>query len=400
MSAERLARNVALVCAIRLLFWTHFVSAVLVPFFRDWGGIGLDRILLLNAWFMLWAFALEVPTGAVADRFGRKVSATLGYALGALAVGIYVSAPRFEVFLAAEVLMALGYALVSGAEDALLYDSLVALGRKHDVQRSAARAESFKLAGIVLGALGGAWLSGAVGLRGTVALQALPMAAAAGLGLALREPPHSGERERANVSWAQIVRDGLGHLRRTPALRALALDLVGVNALAFLMIWLYQPLLEAAGIGQRWFGVVHVGLTAGQIVVLQSAGRLASALGSQRAQLTALALGAGAAFVGLGALRSPAAVVSLAILAASLGLARAPLLFAAVNEHIPSARRATVLSGVSMLRTLAIVLANGAAALGTRVSLHGTVLAAGIGIAALGAAAAVRHRSGEPRGPA
>jgi MFS family permease len=220
----RLARNVRLVCAIRLLFWMHFVSAILVPFFRDWGGIGLDRILLLNAWFMAFSCALEVPTGAVADRFGRKVSATLGYALGALSVLVYVSAPRFEIFLAAEIVMAFSYALISGAEDALLYDSLVALGRGADVQRIAARAESLKLAGIVLGALGGAWLSGIVGLRGTLALQALPMGAAALLGLALFDPPHSGERERAAVTWTQIVREGIGQLRRTPALRALALD--------------------------------------------------------------------------------------------------------------------------------------------------------------------------------
>ncbi len=379
----RLARNVWLVSAIRLLFWTHFVSAILVPFFRDWGGIGLDRILLLNAWFMAWACALEVPTGAVADRFGRKVSATLGYGLGALAVLIYVSAPRFEIFLAAEVVMALSYALISGAEDALLYDSLAALGRGADVQRVASRAESLKLTGIVLGALGGAWLSGAVGLRGTMALQALPMSAAALLGLALFEPPHSGERERAVVTWLQIVRDGLGHLRRTPPLRALTLDLVGVNALAFLMIWLYQPLLEGAGIGQRSFGVVHVALCLGQIALLQSAARVASALGSQRALLTACALGAGVSFAALGLTRSPWAVVPLVVLAVSFGLARAPLMFAELNAHIPSERRATVLSGVSMLRTLAIVLANAAAALGTRASLHGTVLITGVGLVAL-----------------
>jgi MFS family permease len=395
----RLARNVALVCAIRLLFWTHFVSAILVPFFRDWGGIGLDRILLLNAWFMFWGFALEVPTGAIADRFGRKVSATLGYALGALAVVAYVSAPRFEVFLAAEIVMALSYALVSGAEDALLYDSLAALGRSADVQRVAARAESLKLTGIVLGALGGAWLSGVVGLRATLALQALPMGAAALLGLALFEPPHSGDRERAAVSWAQIVRDGLGHLRRTPVLRALALDLVGVNALAFLMIWLYQPLLESAGIGQRWFGVVHVGLCLGQIALLQSAARIESVLGSHRALLTSFALGAGAAFVALGQVRSPWAVVPLVILAVSFGLARAPLMFAELNAHIPSERRATVLSGVSMLRTLAIVLANGAAALGTRASLHGTVLAAGVLLLALASSRSVRRALGRSLRP-
>ena len=379
----RLSRNAALVCAIRLLFWTHFVSAILVPFFRDWGGVQLGQILLLNAWFMFWAFALEVPTGAVADRFGRKLSVCLGYALGALAVLVYVSRPSLAVFLLAEVLAALAYALISGAEDALLYDSLAAAGRKHEVQRVASRAESFKLAGIVLGALGGAWLSGVVGLRATMALQAIPAAAAALIGLALVEPPHSGERERAQVGWREIVRDGVGHLRRSRELRALALDLVSVNALAFLIIWLYQPLLEAAGIPQRAFGLVHVFLTAGQIVVLQSAGRSAAALGSQRALLTALALAAGSAFVGLGLAHSAWLVVPLAVAAASFGLARAPLMFAAVNEHIPSERRATVLSAVSMLRTLAIVLANGAAALGTRASLHGTVLAVGCGLLVL-----------------
>ncbi len=390
----RLSRNVWLVCAIRLLFWMHFVSAILVPFFRDWGGIGLDRILLLNAWFMLWGCALEVPTGAVADRFGRKVSATLGYALGSLSILLYVAAPRFEIFLAAEVVMALSYALISGAEDALLYDSLAALGRSADVQRVAARAESLKLTGIVIGALGGAWLSGTLGLRGTMALQAIPMGAAAMLGLALFEPPQRGER--LSASWAQIVRDGLGHLRRTPRLRAMALDLVGINALAFLMIWLYQPLLEAAGIGQRWFGVVHVALCLGQIALLQGAARIESALGSHRALLTAFALGAGASFAALGFARSPFAVVPLVVLAVSFGLARAPLMFADLNAHIPSERRATVLSGVSMLRTLAIVLANAAAALGTRASLHGTVLVAGVGLIGLVLVAGRQRRESDP----
>jgi hypothetical protein len=71
---------------VRLLFWTHFVSAIRVPFFRDWGGLDLGQILLLNAWFMFWNCVLEVPTGAVADRFGRRASLLLGLAVGALSI--------------------------------------------------------------------------------------------------------------------------------------------------------------------------------------------------------------------------------------------------------------------------------------------------------------------------
>jgi len=53
--------------AVRALFWTHFMAAVLVPFYTQWGGLTLTGVMLLNAWFMAWNFALEIPTGAVAQ---------------------------------------------------------------------------------------------------------------------------------------------------------------------------------------------------------------------------------------------------------------------------------------------------------------------------------------------
>ena len=62
-----------------------------------------------------------------------------------------------------------------------------------------------------------------------------------------------------------------------------------------------------------------------------------------------------------------------------------------MNLHIPSAQRATVLSVVSGLRTLAIVLANGAASFTVGRSLHGTVLALGAGILLLTALSPLRE---------
>jgi len=65
------ANNVWKLNAVRLFFWLHFMASVLVPFFRDWGGISFTQIMLLNAWFMFWNFLLEIPTGTVADFWGR-----------------------------------------------------------------------------------------------------------------------------------------------------------------------------------------------------------------------------------------------------------------------------------------------------------------------------------------
>ncbi|MCP3985663.1 MAG: MFS transporter [bacterium] len=373
------ATNIPRLCVIRLLFWMHFITAIMVPFFRDWGGIDLGRILFLNAWFMAWNFLLEVPTGTIADRFSRKASIVSGLAMGAAAMAIYVSAPRFEVFLLAEIVAALSYTLLSGADEALVYDSLEADGRTDEASRVFARIESFKLAGIVLGALGGAALATPVGLRTTVALQVIPMGAAALVAFSLREPAHHKQMtERA--SYRTILREGMRHFASTPALRALAFDMVTVHAASWLIIWLYQPLLEAAGIGIAFFGAVHVALSGAQIVVLSQAARLERWLGSSRRLLRVSAWVPGLAFMGLGAAGSPWAVVPLIVLVAGFGLARATLFAAALNLHIPSERRATVLSTISMLRTLAIVIGNSLGGLAVAFSLHGTALAAGVAI--------------------
>lgn len=366
----------------RLLFWTHFVSAILVPFFRDWGGLDLAQILFLNAWFMFWNFVLEVPTGAVADRFGRRASLLLGLATGSVATLIYVSAPRLEVFLVAEVAMALAFTLISGADEALLYDSLVACDRTERATREIARLESAKLAGIVLGALGGAAMTAALPLRGILALQAVPMALAAVTALFLVEPP-SSETADARPSFTRVLREGLVLVLASPALRRLSLDLVSVGALSFLVIWLYQPLIEAAGIPIGGFGPVHVALSLGQIAVLQGADRLEDTLGSRSRLLFGLALATALAWIGLGVFDSPWLVVPGVVAVASFGLARGPLLSASLHRHIPSERRATALSGVSMLRTLAIVLANGAAGLGARAALGPTAFAIGVAVLAV-----------------
>ena len=156
-----------------------------------------------------------------------------------------------------------------------------------------------------------------------------------------------------------------------------SLPLVSVGALSFLVLWLYQPLLEAAGIPIRGFGLVHVALSLGQIAVLQGADRLEDALGSRSRLLFGLALATGLGWIGLGFFDSPWLVVPGVVTVASFGLARGPLLQASMHRHIPSERRATAISGVSMLRTLAIMLANGAAGLGARTALGPTAIVIG-----------------------
>src|SRR5512139_2273559 len=56
----------------------QFFGALAVPYFLDWLRVDYTRMFLLQAWFLFWILALEIPTGIIADKFGRRVSVASG----------------------------------------------------------------------------------------------------------------------------------------------------------------------------------------------------------------------------------------------------------------------------------------------------------------------------------
>jgi hypothetical protein len=108
-------------------------------------------------------FALEVPTGWAADRLGHRRSLIIGsfvQVCGMLAFWLAASAPAL---LGAVLLVALGDAFRSGADEALLYRSCVALGREPEFQTIEARTGSVARIGLVALLVGGGALVAVAG---------------------------------------------------------------------------------------------------------------------------------------------------------------------------------------------------------------------------------------------
>jgi fucose permease len=78
-------------------------------------------------------FALEVPTGWVADRLGHRVSLIIGSFVQVCAMLVFWQAATPPALLAASLLVALGDAFRSGADEALLYRSCVGAGPRRRV---------------------------------------------------------------------------------------------------------------------------------------------------------------------------------------------------------------------------------------------------------------------------
>lgn len=372
-------RDLALVCAVKVLTNLHFFSAVLIPFFTQWGGLRLSDVFLLNAWFMLWNTLLDAPTGAFADRFGRRISMVAGsfaMAAGALA---YVAVPHIAMFLVAEVVFAFGFALHSGADEAVVVDAFRRAGRDDAGRRWVPRLQSFALAGMLLGAVSGSWLAASGGLRAPLAWFAAPALLSGLLALGIREPARdAATAERSFAAWARTLRDGFRHVLSTPGLAAGAALVSAANALAWSMIWLYQHLLERARIAIQWFGMVHAAAVVGEILVLWAATTLSRGDRGRRRLLPVLVLVAGFAFVGCALVASPVALVGCIVIAFAAGLTGMPLFRSLVHAAAPSDCRATVLSAISTLQSLCIALCNLAVGRGADRSPSATLAVAGL----------------------
>jgi MFS family permease len=99
--------------------------------------------------------ALEVPTGWLADRCGHRASLMLGSLLQVAGMLICWLGSGIPGLLVASVVVAAGDAFRSGADQALLYRSLVPLDREGDFQRMEARTRGIQQAALVVLILAG-----------------------------------------------------------------------------------------------------------------------------------------------------------------------------------------------------------------------------------------------------
>ncbi len=91
-------------------------------------GFSLIELGILEGVFHLTTFIMEIPTGIVADLWGRKLSRLLGRIFFLISLGIMFRSYSFTLQLIGFIITAIGYNLESGAGEALLYDSMKELG--------------------------------------------------------------------------------------------------------------------------------------------------------------------------------------------------------------------------------------------------------------------------------
>ena len=352
----------------------------------------VDQVLALEAIYYAGVVVLEVPSGYLSDRLGRRptlVVATVAWTLGYLALAL---APSFPVFVLGQLLLAVGMAFNSGTDGALLYDSLLACGQGDALAEHEGRAQARGLLAMGSAALVGGALA-SIDLRLGHLLSAGGAIVALALALALREPPR---RSPAHAPLRQLR--AVVSQWRQPALRWVFVFAVVMTVFNHVPYELAQPYLAlvldepGAASANPATPVVSGVVMALMMVVAATASRASAAL-ARRLGPGTLLLGAmliqGVVIAAMASWLHPVVVVLL-LLRSVPGALAAPVQLGVILPRVEGGLRATYLSVQSLVGRLsfsgALVVSAGAVGGLERLD-HGAIRTLGIGFGiALGVA--------------
>ncbi len=327
-----------------------------MPFYTQWGNISFAQIQLLQAWFMLCNFLLEIPTGVIADKFGRKTSLVLGSMVAIIASIIYGSISNFYIFLLGELLFALAMALISGADNALLYDTLKETNQEDLAPKVFGKSFGFHMAGLLFGAPIGSFIASKFGLNFPMLLMVIPFALATIFAFKLKEIKNINISE--SVRYFTILKKGMSFFINNKKLSIVILNAILIHAASYYVIWLYQPLLMKINIPIIFFGYFHAVLVGLEIIVSHNFHFIEKIFKNIKNYLIFTAIVVSLGFFIVALYTNILTIFLFLILAGGFGLTRLTFIVAYINKLIPTEERATINSFISMFSSLSLVIIN------------------------------------------
>jgi MFS family permease len=249
-------KNIPRLYLIKIAKWFNMVMPIIVLFYQD-NGMGMHEIFQLKAIYSIAIVIMEVPSGWMADVWGRKKTLILGSILGSGGFLMYSFSHGFWAFAAAEIILGIGHSYISGADSAMLFDSLKAIKKSDRYVKLEGRITSIgNFAEAIAGVVGG--FLAAISLRTPFYFQFVVAAIAIPAAFTLIEPKIESTGKLLTIK--KLVFNIKTILTKNHNLRVAILlsAITGTATLTF--AWLVQPFFKAIDLSVELYGIFWTAL--------------------------------------------------------------------------------------------------------------------------------------------
>jgi MFS family permease len=304
----------------------------------------------LQSYYAIIVILLEIPCGIIADKISKKfalILAGVSYLFVPFAYGIVSN--KF-LFIIGETLFAFSNALISGTNEAYIYENLKAMGKETKIMKFMARNDGMFLIGIIISAPLGSIIANLVSIQFIVLLMIFPYAA----GLIITLTIHSTSKSDAILpkknSSVQILKSGLKELWNNKVLKILVFEKVIFELIIVFLVYTYQYyILMVFNIPIFYFGFIDAGLTLSQFTFLNLIPHLADSSINRKRILFANTIIPGIGYLLIGIINFAPAVIFLFLIIIGLGLSRYIIFTNGINRQIKQGNRTTILNTINVI---------------------------------------------------
>jgi MFS family permease len=321
-------------------------------------GLSNLEAFAANAFFTAGMVLFEVPTGIVADVYGRRLSFLLGTVTLAISTALYVLLWQVEgafwLWAIVSLLLGLGFTFFSGATEAWVVDALRATGYDGPLDPVFARGQVLTGVGMLVGSVAGGYIAQLTNLGVPFVLRAVVLAVMFAVALALMRDLGFTPAPRGQpfAEMKSITADSIEYGWRVPQVRYLMLAAPFTGGVGIYVFYALQPyLLELYGDPEAYgiAGLVAAIVAGAQIVGGFAAPGLRSLFRRRTSALLAAEVVSVVTLALIGLIESFGAVIGLIVVWSLLFAASMPIRQAYINDRIPSQQRATILSFDSLM---------------------------------------------------
>ena len=253
----QLHHNILKLYILKGFVWFMIAMPIIVLFFQD-NGLTLMEVMILQSIYSLTLAISEIPSGYFADFFGRKNSIILSSVFMFLGYLIFSNYSGFEIFILAEIFVAIGGSLMSGADSAIMYDTLLEMNKEDQYTRVEGKTYAIGNFSEALAGLLGGFIA-VTSLLLPVQIQTCFLFFCIPISLSLVEPSviNKDKIERSYKFIFKVVRYSLYENLKLKWLIIYS-SIIGVASLS--AAWLAQPFFEFLDITIYYYGLLWAAL--------------------------------------------------------------------------------------------------------------------------------------------
>lgn len=217
----------------------------------------MTQIFLLQSYFTIMVFLLEVPSGVFADLYGLKTSIVAAYACYASSLVLYGLSNTVIMFAIGETLFALSWSLSSGADSALMYESLKSNKEEKKFVKYRGRYSSLGMLSIGIASIVGGYLASRMDFSIMFVIGGCFATIGFLIALTLKEPKnHDRVIEKNHLKH---MKEGFNYVRTHKKIMKYTIYFSFFAAATLMLFYIIQPYLVSFNMNYQIIGLVTAG---------------------------------------------------------------------------------------------------------------------------------------------